>query len=220
MSCSFSFFCPISVVSQECLIHLWNISGENTFWIKFVLQTRGGRKRTRSKSKIRQVDRVNSRGMSYSKSLYSPKGLKPDTLENSSSRTQCTTNHPEGNETIKDHQSPSILPIISSHPQQSSRFLTHFSPSHHQLAGSVASKLTMLTKAIFALFATSVLALPQPSSEFELEKRANGEGINGGWFGENNGIGAAEQAAPVFMFARDEKSPGSNKVNTFLPLTW
>ncbi|KAI9720864.1 MAG: hypothetical protein M1812_002703 [Candelaria pacifica] len=66
----------------------------------------------------------------------------------------------------------------------------------------------MLSKLIVALLTTSALALPQPSSDGGLEKRVVGEAIDGGFFGEKDGIGAATQAAPVFMFTRDNINTG------------
>ncbi|KAI9702550.1 MAG: hypothetical protein M1836_001030 [Candelina mexicana] len=60
----------------------------------------------------------------------------------------------------------------------------------------------MLIKLTTALLITSALALPQ-SEHIKLDTRDGDGGINGGWFGENDGKGAAVQAAPVFMFKRD-----------------
>ncbi|KAI9778758.1 MAG: hypothetical protein M1835_004838 [Candelina submexicana] len=73
----------------------------------------------------------------------------------------------------------------------------------------------MLSKATIALLITSAFAvphpLPQPSEYGRIEARDDG-GINGGWFGQNDGIGAAVQAAPVFMFGADHGiSPWKNK---------
>ncbi len=75
----------------------------------------------------------------------------------------------------------------------------------------------MLSKAILALLATSVLAIPQPSPHGNLAPRVVGEPINGGFFGEKDGIGAAIQAAPVYMFTKDRSDPRKDKesVGTF-----